>query len=252
MEWRGKVEPTYSSERLITAAQSQLEITGTWKVRSSHWENQVHHIECEQVPDETSYPPLPEESEVWSNFEAFTRKTTLPQGADQTAQAIKAQELFQETLLCAPTQHCGDHWEIALTRPKLFPITILYKGEPTKIWCDSTAHKSIVAEANRIFGRKFNLERKIDQPGLVFEANVQKSQKRPAPNDSTKTRSSRPATVRPSRLNQPTNPRKRWNRTRLHFPRIEFHDLQCPAGRISHTRRDDGFPLLKDEASASP
>jgi hypothetical protein len=61
MEWRGKVEPTYSNEQLITAAQSQLEITGTWKVRSAHWENQVRHIECEQVPDEAFYPPLPEE-----------------------------------------------------------------------------------------------------------------------------------------------------------------------------------------------
>jgi hypothetical protein len=44
MEWRGKVEPTYSNEQLITAAQSQLEITGTWKVRSAHWENKVHWI----------------------------------------------------------------------------------------------------------------------------------------------------------------------------------------------------------------
>jgi hypothetical protein len=36
MEWHGKVEPTYSNDQLITAAQSQLEITGTWRARSSH------------------------------------------------------------------------------------------------------------------------------------------------------------------------------------------------------------------------
>jgi hypothetical protein len=33
------------------------------------------------------------------------------------------------------------------------------------------------------------LERKIDQPGLVFEADVKKQQKRPEPKDTTKTRS---------------------------------------------------------------
>jgi hypothetical protein len=71
----------------------------------------------------------------------------------------------------------------------LFPITIIYKGEPTKIWCDNTSHKSIVAEANRVFGRKFNLTRIIDQPGLVFEADVKKIQKRPESKDTTKTRS---------------------------------------------------------------
>jgi hypothetical protein len=110
MEWRGKVEPTYSNDRLITAAQSQLEITGTWKVRSAHWENHVHCIECEQVSDETFYPPLPEETEVWFNFSGCVRKAVLPEGADQTTQAIKAQELFGETLLCGPIQNSGDHY----------------------------------------------------------------------------------------------------------------------------------------------
>jgi hypothetical protein len=132
---------------------------------------------------------LPEESEVYFNFEGCVRKATLPEGADQIAQAIKAQELFQETLICGPIRNEGDHYEVALTRPRLFPITILYKGEPTKIWCDNTSFKSIQEEANRIFGRKFNLERKIDQPGLVFEADVKKSQKKSPPSETTKTRS---------------------------------------------------------------
>jgi ribonuclease HI len=189
IELRGKVEPTYSNDQLIRAAQSQLDIVGTWKVRSSHWEDHVHHIECEQVDDEELHRPLPEESEVYFNFDGCIRKASLPKGADQTAQAIKAQELFQETRLCGPIQHAGDHWEIALTRPRLFPITIIYKGESTKIWCDNTSYKSIQEEANRVFGRKFNLERKIEQPGLVFEADIKKSSKRPPPAESTKTRS---------------------------------------------------------------
>jgi hypothetical protein len=91
MEWRGKVEPTYSNDQLITAAQSQLEIVGTWTTRSSHWEGNVHHIECEQIIDETVYPALTEESEVWFDFDGAVCKATLPQGADQVAQAIKAQ-----------------------------------------------------------------------------------------------------------------------------------------------------------------
>jgi hypothetical protein len=189
IEWRGRVEPTYSDDQLITAAQTKLDVVGTWKVRASHWEKHVHYIECEQVQDETFYPPLPEESEVYFNFDGCIRKATLPEGADQTAQAVKAQELFQETLLCAPIRNCGDHYEIALTRPRLFPITILYKGQPTKIWCDNTSHISILEEAHRVFGCKFSLERKIDQPGLVFEADVKKSVKRPAPAESMKTRS---------------------------------------------------------------
>jgi ribonuclease HI len=188
IEWRGKVEPTYSNDQLIASAQSQLSIVGTWKVRSSHWEDHVHHIECEQTEEEPFRPPLPEEAEVHFNFEGSVRKATLPGGADQIAQAAKAQELFQETLLCGPIEYAGDHWQIALTRPRLFPITILYKGEPTKIWCDNTSPKSIQEEASRVFGRKFNLRRKMDQPGLVFEADVEKS-KKAIPPDSTRTRS---------------------------------------------------------------
>jgi hypothetical protein len=155
IEWRGKVEPSYSNDQLITAAQTQLDIVGTWRVRSSHFEDHVHHIECEQVDDETFRPPLPEESEVHFNFEGCPRKATLPEGTDSIAQAVKAQELFIETLICGPIQHAGDHWEIALTRPRLFPITIIYKGSPTKIWCDNTSYKSIQEEANRVFGCKF-------------------------------------------------------------------------------------------------
>jgi ribonuclease HI len=71
----------------------------------------------------------------------------------------------------------------------LFPITILYKGDPTKIWCDNTSLKNIIAEANRVFGRKFELSRRMDLPGLVYEADVKKSQKRAIPPDSTRTRS---------------------------------------------------------------
>jgi hypothetical protein len=74
IEWRGKVEPTYSNDQLITAAQTQLDIVGTWRVRSSHWEDHVHCIECEQAPDETFRPPLPEESEVHFNFEGCIKK----------------------------------------------------------------------------------------------------------------------------------------------------------------------------------
>jgi hypothetical protein len=113
----------------------------------------------------------------------------MPEGADQTAQAIKAQELFNETLVCAPIVNAGDHYEIVLTRPKLYPITILYKGDPTKLWCDNTAVKVITEETRRVFGHKFELSRKVDQPGLVYEAQVKRIGKKPVPNDTTKTRS---------------------------------------------------------------
>jgi hypothetical protein len=189
IEWRGKVEPTYSDDQLITAAQSQLEITGTWTSRTTHWEGNVHHIECEQAIDETVYPILADEAEVWFNFEGAICKDTLPAGADQIAQAIKAQELFKETLLCGPLQNSGDHFEIMLSRPKLFPITILYNGQPTRIWCDNTSTKSIIAEANRVSSRKFKLARRADLPGLVYEADVAKKSKRPIPADTTRTRS---------------------------------------------------------------
>jgi hypothetical protein len=189
LEWFGKVEPTYSNDQLISAAQSQLEITGSWKVSSHYWEGNVQHIECEQISPEDVYPILTDEAEVWFNFEGAICKEVLPAGADQIAQASKAQELFGETLLCSPLQNAGDHFEIMLSCPKLFPITILYKGEPTKIWCDNTSTKSIIAEANRVFGRKFKLERKVNQPGLVYEADVAKKSKRPTPKDTTKMRS---------------------------------------------------------------
>jgi hypothetical protein len=57
------------------------------------------------------------------------------------------------------------------------------------IWCDNTSTKSIIAEAARVSGRKLNLKRKIDLPGLVSEADVKKSSKRPTPTDTTRTRS---------------------------------------------------------------
>jgi hypothetical protein len=189
LKWYGKVEPTYSVDQLICAAQSQLEITGTWKVRNHYWEENVQHIECEQAESTEVCPSLTEESEVWFNFEGAVSKVTLPAGTDQIAQASKAQELFGETLLCSPLKESGDHFEIMISRPKLFPITILYKNEPTKIWCHETGQKSITEEANRVFGRKFNLHRKTDVPGLVYEADVSQKSKRPVPADSTKTRS---------------------------------------------------------------
>jgi hypothetical protein len=49
--------------------------------------------------------------------------------------------------------------------------------------------RKINKKAHRVFGCKFKLERKIDQPGLVYEADVKKSSKRPTPSESTKTRS---------------------------------------------------------------
>jgi hypothetical protein len=112
----------------------------------------------------------------------------MPEGADQATQAIKAQELFNETLIRSPIAHAGDHYKIQLTRPKLYPITIIYKGEPTKMWCDSTAIKVISEEARRVFGNKFNVSRKIDQPGLVYEDQVKRTSKNPEPKDTTKTR----------------------------------------------------------------
>jgi hypothetical protein len=64
-----------------------LDIVGAWKARSSHWEDHVHHIECEEVSDETFHPALPEESGVYFNFDGCIHKAMLPEGADQTAQA---------------------------------------------------------------------------------------------------------------------------------------------------------------------
>jgi hypothetical protein len=112
----------------------------------------------------------------------------LTQG-DRIAQATKAQELFGETVLCSPLTNSGDHFEIQLCRPKLFPVTILYKGDPTKIWVHEVGQKIITEEASRVFGRKFNLQRKIDTPGLVYEADVPKKSQKQKPKDSTKTRS---------------------------------------------------------------
>jgi hypothetical protein len=189
LKWYGKVEPTFSVDQLISPAQSQLEITGSWRVRNHYWEENVQHIECEQIISEEVYPVLTDEAEVWFNFEGAICKEILPAGADQIAQATKAQELFKETLFCSPLQNAGDHFEIILSRPKLFPITILYKEVPTKIWCANTSQKSITEEANRVFGRKFSLKRKIEVPGLVYEEDVPKKSKRPTPADTTKTRS---------------------------------------------------------------
>jgi hypothetical protein len=56
LKWYGKVEPSFSVDQLICAAQSQLEIPGTWKVRNHYWEENVQHIECEQIESEEVYP----------------------------------------------------------------------------------------------------------------------------------------------------------------------------------------------------
>jgi hypothetical protein len=189
LEWHSKVEPSYSVDQLITAAQSQLEIPGTWTARNQFWEGTTQRIECEQTEVSEVFPTLEAESEVWFEFEGAVSKAILPAGADRIAQASKAQELFGETVLCSPLANSGDHFEIHLVRPKLYPITILYKGDPTKIWCHEVNQKAITAEATRVFGRKFNLQRKVDIPGLVYEADVPKKSLKPTPKDSTKTRS---------------------------------------------------------------
>jgi hypothetical protein len=119
MEWRGKVEPSYSIPQLIEGAQAQLEIPGQWQARSSHWEGQARCIECEQVTIEEVYPFTSEDCEVWFILNGCTKKAALPAGADQIAQAAKAQKLFNETLVCTPIVNAGDHYEIQLSRPKL-------------------------------------------------------------------------------------------------------------------------------------
>jgi hypothetical protein len=187
--WEGKFEPKLSTDQLIASTQSIPGIPGNWTYRNQFWEGNHLRVECVQIEKEETYPVLEAESEVHFSFEGAVAKATLPAGADRIAQAAKAQELFKETLLCSPLAASGDHFEITLTRPKLFPITILYKGEPTKIWCDNTSQKSIVEEANRVFGRKFNLHRKTDVPGLVYDADVPKKSKRVVSADTTKTRS---------------------------------------------------------------
>jgi hypothetical protein len=186
--WSGNFEPTLSVDQLITSAQSIEKIPGTWTCRNQHWEGNHQLIECEQVEISEAYPTLEIESEVYFNFEGAVAKATLPAGTDRLAQAAKAQELFKETLLCSPLVVSGDHFEITLSRPRLFPITILYKGDPTKIWCHEVNIKTITEEATRVFGRKFNLQRKIELPGLVYEADVPKKSSKPLAKDSTKTR----------------------------------------------------------------
>jgi ribonuclease HI len=186
--WNGKYEPSYSVDQLIASAQDILEIPGTWKSRNHFWEGNHHRIECEQTEDSEVYPTLEADAEVRFDFEGAVSKAQLPAGTDRIAQATKAQELFGETVLCSPLAQSGDHFEIHLTRPKLFPITILYKGDPTKIWCHEVNVKAITAEATRVFGRKFSLQRKVDQPGLVYEADVPRKNSKPPAKDSTKTR----------------------------------------------------------------
>jgi hypothetical protein len=188
LHWTGKFEPSYSVDQLISSAQSILSIPGNWRSRNHFWEGNHQRIECEQVDIEEDFPALVNESEVWFNFEGATAKATLPAGADRVAQAMKAQEIFKETLLCSPLAQDGDHFEIRLSRPRLFPITILYKGNPTKIWCHEVSQKAITAEASRVFGNKFNLQRKIDMPGLVYEADIPKKSSKPPPTDTTRTR----------------------------------------------------------------
>jgi hypothetical protein len=151
----------YSVDQLIAAAKDSLGIPGTWKSRNHLWDGNVQRIECEQEEDLTVYPTLTEEAEVSFNFEGAVATAILPAGADKLAQAAKAQELFKETLLCSPLTQSGHHFEISLFRPKLFPVTILYKGDPTKIWCQETSQKAITEEVTRVFGRKFNLQRKF-------------------------------------------------------------------------------------------
>jgi ribonuclease HI len=189
MEWRGKVEPSCSSTQLIEGAQVQLEIEGKWQMRTEHWGGRVRCIEAERISEELFYPPLPEETEIWFNFGGCVLKGLLPEGADRIAQATKAQQLFNQTRLCSPIVNAGDPYEITLSKPKLFPVTVIHQGERVSLWCDSTQIKVIAEEARRVLGISFNLERDIKQPGLVFNAKPKSTRStKPKPADTIRTR----------------------------------------------------------------
>jgi hypothetical protein len=168
VEWRGKVDPTYGNLQLVRAAQAQSEIEGNWAVRTSHWDGQLRCLEAERLEPELVYPDLPEDSEVWFDFRGCVKKSAVAVGATRNDQARTAQELFNQTLLCSPITHAGDHYDIICTKPSVYPVILVHNTERVRTWVDSTAVKVIQEEARRLFGAGFKIERDITQPGLVY------------------------------------------------------------------------------------
>jgi hypothetical protein len=135
------------------------------------------------------YPPSPEDAEVEFNFRGCIRRSALPAGSDSIVQARTAQDLFGQTLLCSSLVQSGDHYEIQLTKPSVFPIVLIHNGERLKTWCDSTAVKVVPEEARRLLGARLTLERDISEPGLVYRTSPKGTgSSKPKPKDTTRTR----------------------------------------------------------------
>jgi hypothetical protein len=166
-EWAGKVNRRYSDAEIVSEAQTQLGLEGTWTVRNSVVVKDVKTIEAQREEADIVNPPLPRDSEFVFDLAGTQKTVALTAGATARDQTQAAQKAFGMTVVCGPIEETGDRYTVQTFKPSVYPIVFVRGSERTRSWVDSTKTKVIQEEAQRLFGGRPSVEM-LEEPGLVY------------------------------------------------------------------------------------
>jgi hypothetical protein len=167
-EWAGKVNRGYSDDQILTEAQAQLGLEGTWSVRHSVIIEDVRTIEAQRIEVEIVRPHLPKDSEVVFDFQGTQKVVPLKAGASAWDQAQAAQKAFGITVECGPIEETGYRYRVQVYKPSVFPVIFVRNDERVRSWVDNTKTKTVQEEAQRLFGGRPTVEL-LAEPGLVYQ-----------------------------------------------------------------------------------